>query len=349
MELRDDTIWDGERAVAAVVPAVDGGAVVSLQLLAPIVITQSVAVDIVGALTGTNIGAVAVGDELVRNAARAAGWTGALRAPLVAPNGAALATAPASDLGADTASAVAALLPGTVVERRGFGRRVLSLRATRPDGLRLKVKVPDRPDVIPELLAGALDVAFEVRRRFGRMASGVHTIAVDDGAGTFDDHRTLGSAQSGTGTFFLDTSLAFVGAMDEQRRRMSGRPGVSATPSRPWFAIDGVVAHEYWHNLDTTVVATPAVYLELNRALGEELGVDTYEHALRGREPGAPPEWQAGFQRILQEVSPYATTNWRESTAELFKLWWCRPPGEPPSPLVGAFGALLDRFYPPPT
>ncbi len=348
MELRDDTIWDGETAVAAVVPAVDG-AVVSLQLLAPVVMTDPLAVEIVGALTGTgtNLPAVAVGDELVRNAARAAGWTGALRAPLSAPLSAPTGSAPAAEP-ADVATAVAALLPGTVVERRGFGRKVLSLRATGPDGLRLKVKVPDRPDVIPELLAGALDVAFGVRRRFGRMASGVHSIAVDDGAGTFDDHRTLGSAQSGTGTFFLDTSLAFVGAMDQQRRRMSGRGGVSATPSRPWFAIDGVVAHEYWHNLDTTVVATPAVYLELNRALGEELGVETYEHALRGREPGAPPAWQAGFQRILHEVSPYATTNWRESTAELFKLWWCRPPAGPPSPLVTAFGALLDRFYPPP-
>ena len=343
MEVRDDTVWDGATPIATFTPSAYGAGAVSLQLVAPMVLSRAVATALVAAVAGTRVPALDVGDELVRSAARDAGWTGALRAPLVPP------TAPPTEppRPGDTAAAVAALLPGAVVERRGFGRRVLSLRATAPDGLRLKVKVPDRPDVIPELLAAALDVTFAVRRRFGRMASGVHTIAIDDGAGTFDDHSTLGSAQSGTGTFFLDTSLAFVDAMDAQRQRMAGRRGVSASPARPWFAIDGVVAHEYWHNLDTTVVATPAVYLELNRALGAELGVDTYEHALRGREAGAPPEWQLGFQRILQEVSPYATTNWRESTAELFKLWWCRPPDGPPAPLVATFGALLDRFYPP--
>jgi hypothetical protein len=351
VELRDDTVWDGATPIATVVPSATDGGAVSLQLVAPIVISRAVATGIVSALTGARVPALAVSDELVRSAARTVGWTGPLRAPLVPPTATPIdppidARIETSPDGLDAAAAVAALLPGTTVERRGFGRRVLSLRATGPDGLRVKVKVPDRADVIPELLAAALDVTFAVRRRFGRMASGVHTIAIDDGAGTFDDHSTLGSAQSGTGTFFLDTSLAFVEAMDAQRQRMAGRRGVSASPSRPWFAIDGVVAHEYWHNLDTTVVATPAVYLELNRFLGAELGVDTYEHALRGREPGAPPEWQAGFQRILQEVSPYATTNWRESTAELFKLWWCRPIDGPPAPLVAAFGALLDRFYP---
>jgi hypothetical protein len=136
--------------------------------------------------------------------------------------------------------------------------------------------------------------------------------------------------------------------MDDQRIRMAGRRPVSAQPPRPWFAIDGVVAHEYWHNLDTTVVASPATYLALNQGLGQELGVETYEHALRGREQGAPVAWQAAFGRILNEVSPYALTNWRESTAELFKLWWCRRVDGPPAPLVAAFGALLDRFYPPP-
>ncbi len=298
------------------------------------------ATGLVAALTAAGVPVLDVSDELVRHVARGAGWTGGLRAPLVAP------TAPPAPV--DPAAAVQELLPGTEVTRRGRSRHVLSLRAVGPDGLKLKIKVPDRSDVMPELLASALDVAFSVRRRFGRMASGVHTIAIDDGAGMFDDHRTAGSASSGTGTFFLDTSLACVEAMDAQRRRTAGRRGVSARPPRPWFAIDGVVAHEYWHNLDTTVVATPAVYLELNRELGVELGVETYEHALRGRESGAPFAWQAAFQRILTEVSAYATTNWRESTAELFKLWWCAPDDAPLAPLVAAFGAQLDRFYPAP-
>jgi hypothetical protein len=291
-------------------------------------------------LTAARVPALAVGDELVRTEARAVGWSGGLRAPLVAPSG------PSSP--GDLATAVQSLLPGTSVSRRGFGRHTVSLRAVTVDGFRLKVKVPDRPDVVPELLAAALDVAFGVRRRFGRMASGVHTIAVDAGAGMFDDHRTAGSAQSGTGTFFLDVSLACADALDDQRRRLGGRPTVSAQPPRPWFGIDGVVAHEYWHNLDTTVVASPDVYLELNRGLGEELGVETFEHALRGGESGAPPEWRAARARIVGEVSPYAASNWREATAELFKLWWCRPVDGPPAPLVARFGALLDRFYPTP-
>ena len=65
---------------------------------------------------------------------------------------------------------------------------------TTVDRLRMKVKVPDRADVMPEMLAAALDTALAVRRRFGRMASGVHAISIDDGAGGFDDHRTAGSA-----------------------------------------------------------------------------------------------------------------------------------------------------------
>jgi hypothetical protein len=339
VEVRDDRVWDGATPFATLVPSGPSGAV-SLQLTAPLVIGRDAAVAVVSALTGARVPVLDVGDELVRDAARRTGWTGALRGPLAAPAG---APAPA-----DVAAAVQALLPGTTVTRRGFGRRTLSLRAVTTDGLRMKVKVPVRPDVVPELLAAALDVAFGVRRRFGRMASGVHTITIDDGAGAYDDHSTVGSAQSGTGTFFLDTSLACADAIDAQRRRLAGRAMVSARPARPWFAIDGVVAHEYWHNLDTTVVASPAVYLELNRGLGEELGVETFEHALRGREAGAPPAWRAALARIVTEVSPYATTNWREATAELFKLWWCRPLDGPSSPLVACFGALLDRFYPPP-
>jgi hypothetical protein len=341
MEVHDDTVWDGDTRVAALVPSPTGQGSVSLQLLAPIVLGRVVAELIVDALTRARVPVLDVADELVRDMARRVGWTGALRAPLTAP-----AAVPSPREG--PAAAVQALLPGTEVSERGLSRHGLSLRAVTPDGLRLKVKVPRGPDVMPEMLAAALDVAFAVRRRFGRMASGVHAITIDAGAGMFDNHSVAGSAQSGTGTFFLDVSLACVDAMDAQRHRAAGRAGVSARPPRPWFAIDGVVAHEYWHNLDTTVVASPSTYLALNGGLGAELGVDTYEHALRGREPGAPVEWHAAYQRILAEVSRYATTNWRESTAELFKLWWCRPVDRPPAPLVAAFGALLDRFYPPP-
>jgi hypothetical protein len=338
MEVHDDTVWDGATPFATLTRAADGA--VSLQLVTPVVIGREVARSVVTALTEARVPALDVGDPFLRDEARTAGWTGALRAPLLAPAG---------DVeGHDPVAAVQSLLPGAQVERRGFSRSTLSLRVTTTDRLRMKVKVPDRPEVMPEMLAAALDTALAVRRRFGRMASGVHAISIDDGAGGFDDHRTAGAATSGTGTFFLDTSLAVADAMEAQRRRMAGGRGISASVPPPWFSIDGVVAHEYWHNLDTTVLATPATYVEMNRALGAELGVETFEHALRGREPTAPPEWQHAFARIVHEVSPYATTNMREATAEMFKLWWCAPPQPAPAPLVACFGALLDRFYPPP-
>jgi hypothetical protein len=338
MEVRDDTVWDGATPFATLVPVTNGA--VSLQLVTPIVISREVARSLVAALTQARVPALDVGDALLRDEARAAGWAGALRAPLVASDG--------GDARLDPVAAVQSLLGGVEVERRGFSRHTLSLRVTTVDGLRMKVKVPDRPDVMPEMLAAALDTALAVRRRFGRMASGVRAISIDDGAGGFDDHRTAGAATSGTGTFFLDTSLACGDAMEAQRRRTAGGRGISAQVTRPWFSIDGVVAHEYWHNLDTTVLATPATYVEINRALGAELGVETFEHALRGREETAPLEWQHALARIVHEVSPYATTNMREATAEMFKLWWCAPPHTPPSPLVACFGALLDRFYPSP-
>jgi hypothetical protein len=340
MEVRDATVWDGDQPFATLAPSPAGGDAVSLQLLAPVVLGRDVTGRLVDALEAARVPVIDVGDELVRDAARRRGWTGALRAPLTAPARTSSPTA--------VADAVQALLPGSTVRRGGFSRRVVSLRAVAADGLRLKVKLPDRDDAVPELLAAAVDTAWSVRRRFGRMASGVRAITIDDGAGMFDTHRVAGSAQAGTGTFFLDTSLAFASAIEAQRERIGGRPTISARPTKPWFDIDGVVAHEYWHNLDTTIVATPKVYVELNHELGVELGVDTYEHALRGAERDAPPEWQTGLRRIATEVSPYATTNWRESTAELFKLWWCRPVDRPPAPLVACFGALLDRFYPPP-
>lgn len=342
MEVHDGAIWDGVTRVAALVPSSSGVPdAVSLRTAADALVVRDAARAMVDALTRVGIPSLDVTDALVRVEARAVGWTGELRAPLTAPSGATERL--------DPIAAVDALLPGAEVSRSsrfGRSREILSLRATTSDRLRMTVNAPERPDVMPEMLAAAVDTALAVRRRFGRMASGVHTITIDDGAGGMDDHRTLGSASSGTGTFFLDTSLACADAMEAQRR-LAGRRSVSATPPGPWFAIDGVVAHEYWHNLDTTVVASPAVYLEFNRALGAELGVETYEQALRGRDQSAPDPWRRAFARIVTEVSPYATTNWRESTAELFKLWWCRPLDAAPAPLVACFGAQLDRFYPP--
>jgi hypothetical protein len=343
VELRDGRVWQGSTAFADLEPAsVDGTDAVAVRPLIPGIMDRELAHELVTALAPIDR-AVALWDELTRTEARLAGWTGPLRAPLTPPG-----PTWAGAVGVDSRfTVVQDLLPGVDVARRGFGRKVMSLRAVAADGLRMRLKAPDRDDLMPEVLAAAVDTAFAIRRRFGRMAAAVNTIAIDDGAGGMDDHLTAGSTQGGSGTIYLETSLAFADALSADRLRKGGARGVSAAVPRPWFHIDGVVAHEIWHNMDATLATTPGVYVEFNRALGEELGVETFEHALRGRDAGAPEPWRAGFRRIVEEVSPYATTSMREATAELFKLWWCASPQSPPAPLVARFGELLDRYYPP--
>jgi hypothetical protein len=336
VELRDGTLWDGATRFAALEPSPTAVGASVLRLAGPTLVTRDVARATIEALTAARLPRLDVGDELLRAEARRVGWTGALRGPLALPLRPAVTE--------DPLTLLRELLPGVELQRTGLGR-ALSLRLATDDGIHLRVKAPLRDDLVPELVARALDVALGVRRRFGRIASGIRRITIDDGAGMFDNHRTLGSAQSGTGTFFLDTSLAFADAISAQRVRMAGRTGVSADVPRPWTTVDGVVAHEYWHNLDAQ---TAEVYVAIDRALGAELGVETFAHALRGRDRSAPPEWQRAFRRVVQEVSPYATTNHMEATAELFKLWWCAPPDGAVAPLVACFGAQLERFYPPP-
>ena len=86
--------------------------------------------------------------------------------------------------------------------------------------------------------------------------------------------------------------------------------------------------------------------IQLRLGLGQALGVETLERALKGAENHAPAPWQQAYRRLAHEVSPYATTNAAEATAEMFKLWWCRV--GPTTPVVTRFGALVDQLIPPP-
>jgi hypothetical protein len=354
VELRGATgVWDGTSQVAAVERSQrEGRDLVGVTVLTPLTLGRAGARELVGVLAGVGeTGSdgpplVFVHDALVRFEARAAGWSGALRQPLTAPRASTPDAAPAGDA---RLAAVGALLPGADVRRVGLGRHLLTLRITDAGGrTKIRVRMPDRDDLMPEVIASAVDTTLAVKRRFGRMASGVRALAFDHGGGQFADGSVAGSAESGTGTIFLNTNLAFADDLASQRLRMAaeGAVGVAAVVPPPFTALEGVVAHELWHNLDATIQTTPGVYFEFNRALGEELGVETFEFALRGGEATAPPEWRAARVRIVQEVSVYATTNMREATAEMFKLWWCSRPEAPPSPLVACFGALVDRYYP---
>ncbi len=356
MELRaGDGVWDGDTQVAALdIARRDGRDLVGVTVLTALTIGRDGARELadvlraVGTTSADGPPLVFVYDELVRFEARNAGWVGALRAPLTRP----VAPPPPPTPGADPrVAAIAALLPGADLRRVGFGRHVLTLRVAGADGTtKVRVRMPDRVDVMPEIIASTLDTTLAVKRRFGRMASGVRALAFDHGGGQFADGSVAGSAESGTGTIFLNTNLAFADEVTAFRRRAAAAGGVAvaAEVAAPFTALEGVAAHELWHNLDAGMQTSPGVYLEFNRVLGEELGVATFEHALRGGEVDAPPAWRAARARIVREVSVYATTNQREATAEMFKLWWCSRPETPPTPLVACFGGLVDRFYPPP-
>jgi hypothetical protein len=111
--------------------------------------------------------------------------------------------------------------------------------------------------------------------------------------------------------------------------------------------VDATVAHELWHQIENGFDARHyAQGMELRRQVGLSLGVQTLEHAVKGGSPKAPLPWQAAYKQLVDDVSLYATTNAREATAELFKLWWCHR--GPPSPVVARFGELVDQMLPPP-
>jgi hypothetical protein len=94
-----------------------------------------------------------------------------------------------------------------------------------------------------------------------------------------------------------------------------------------------------WHQMEGAIEAQRAMDgIELRRALGEALGVETLERAVNGGRTRAPEAWSAAHARLVKEVSPYAATAPVEATAEMFKLWWCGS-GDL-APIVRRFGEL---------
>ena len=55
MEVRDDTVWDGATPIATFTPSAYGGGAVSLQLVAPMVLSRAVATALVAAVAGTPV------------------------------------------------------------------------------------------------------------------------------------------------------------------------------------------------------------------------------------------------------------------------------------------------------
>ena len=294
-------------------------------------------------------------DELTRLVARAIGYTGGLRAPLRRELDASVAAVEANapqEPGAEALRRdVAAFVPDLTIDVRGKGWARLGGRPPKlidvvasHAALRrpVTVRVPNRRDVIPEAVAEILDTAAGVLRRF---PVEIHRISCETGSYDLASGAHAGETYPGVGMVYLNASYLLADDFErEQRTWIEQNPGRRRRPfvSPPHSNIDGITAHELWHRIEDAY--HQADWIAIHRALGAELGVETLEHALRGGSRDAPPTWQHGYQRVVTEVSYYATTNPREAKAEMFMLWWCR--SGPPAPLVARFGAIIDAALP---
>src|SRR5262249_22561390 len=203
----------------------------------------------------------------------------------------------------------------------------------------VRVRLPRDVELMAEPVAAAAETALAVKARFGRAASGIDVLSFDSGGIALSTGDVAGQAEGGSGVVVLSPN--FVGAdLLEQERRSRAQSGRRTRPAlateRPFHTLDQVVAHECWHYLDAEIRVSGSAYVAFNRALGEALGVESLELALRGRERDAPTAWRAALARLVDEVSAYAATSPREATAEMFARWWCGGA----SPVVVRFGEL---------
>jgi len=277
-------------------------------------------------------------DILLRHEARTAGLTGGLRQSLVAAvadlGDAARSPEPA-EAWKRLGDVVGALLPGVSVTARparGMARRATSgtaamvdLAVVLPDGNPLLVSCPDVADVVPENLALAIDTVGRVRSRFPMAARAITSVSFDHSHHGLKAARYAGMADPNAARIHLNASLASAaGLVELGRSRRTTPPRPPAAVTAPATVIDGVTAHEAWHQVEAAYEARayPAT-IEFRRSLGRHFGVATLEHAVLGGTRRASPEWRAANEQLVAEVSAYAGTTTREATAEMFKLWWC--------------------------
>ena len=345
VELRDGTVWDGTAPFAVLEPSGRGGPdVVALRLAAPVWISRGAAHDLVEALTRGGVRNLDVGDELVRYEARrrdGRGSCGGCSRRATRP----VRTRPAT-LGAHdrhVAAAVDELLPGVEVRRRGFGRRVLVVagderrpwtsgagEAPRPRRRRARARrrrhrhrARDPATVRSDGVGGA----HHRDRRRRRHVRRPH----DRGVGA-ERHRHLlprhqprvrrchrrATATDGRPGWSFRLGLGVPPVLPDRRGR---RPRVLAQPRH----------HRGRH--------AGRLRRDQPRPRRGARGGDVRARAAGWRARTAPVPWQRAHRRIIAEVSRYATTNMREATAEMFKLWWCSSPDGS----AGAAGRALRR------
>ena len=209
------------------------------------------------------------------------------------------------------------------------------------------INVPDRPDLMPEAVALAGDTATAVLNRFAEQAHAVRFVYFDRATYGFKTGRESGMTQDVAPSIHLNVGFVAVEESLALMRTRDARPvrSGSARPPPPFTELDATVAHELWHKIENVFEAQHyRSSIDFRRRLGLHLGVETLEHAVKGGSTTAPAPWRHAHRRLVNEVSPYATTNRREATAEMFKLWWCG--GDSASPIVARFGELVDQFLP---
>jgi hypothetical protein len=312
-------------------------------------------------------------DPLVRDFMRHYGFTGPLRGPLVPGAN----VVPRTDDPAGIEDAVRHLLPGIDVRveaapgvARSWFRRAVSgvsnlidLYAAPDDHTPpTRFAIPMRADLLVESIARCIDTTIAIRRRFARAAESVRWLSFDHADFDLLHGSHAGSADRNRGLIHMNASFASVEgltAMDTARAARAVPPSPFPQPPvpvlapspaivpAPWNVVDGVTAHEVWHQIEGQVEARD--YRDgfaLRRRLGEALGVETLEQAVNGGRPRSPDRWKIAYARLVDEVSSYGATKPVEATAEMFMLWWCAN-GER-APIVEAFGELvvplLDGF-----
>src|SRR5262249_5552728 len=157
----------------------------------------------------------------IRCEARAAGFVGPLRGGLEyqglgrREN---LTRSPQDRFVAD----VGALLPGLVVKREGHGRRLVKLVGISADDSRtIHVRVPNRDDLIAELVASTIDTSLQIKHRFGSMASGIRLVSFDHGEGPAAKPHWAGLSVGSSGVVFLSPVLICADLIERERRRKS--------------------------------------------------------------------------------------------------------------------------------
>jgi len=245
-----------------------------------------------------------------------------------------------------------AVVPSPSSRRARLAKRAASgvaapveLEVQGPGQQPLRLLVGDRPDLMLEPVAEAVDTALRFRQAIGPLGSRIRRIdfAVPDHQ--LRTGRYRGTLQSEVGTVIITADLiAWDDLASFRRRPAPARAGGSAPVPAPGTIVDGLTAHLCGRLVDDALLAEDRHrHTEVRRRLGEHLGVATLEHAIHPRPRGDPEVQQRAHDRLATEASALAATSVAAAMGELFVLWWFRP--DAPTPLVTCFAKVVDDLY----